>query len=363
MKLQNKSIKSLILLLLAFNNSFSQQSNKWLDSISNDYISKHNIVGMNISVIDSDSIYYGVSGIIKQNHNQKIKLNNNFFLASLSKSFTSLIAKKMEEDNLISFNTKFFDVFPELLEIKNSKKYAKITLGDLLSHKARINDFYLYDKTKVATDLKKTNKRYQLTKLTLKKARKSKNTYSNVGYIMAGLMLEKKAGIDFELLIRNTLESLSLNYIVGYPNTHNKNDTWGHNTLEGQNKYKLSDFNYFSEFQLPCWGLSMSILDYSSYVQLHLNGLLGKSNYLKSDSYKQLHNTFKKLNYGWETNKLSSLRITTHDGSGDVFFGRTIIIPSEKVAVVVLFNQTATSIKKLNEFIEFIIKNYKEHII
>lgn len=358
-----KSIKLLILFIFIFNFSFSQQNNKWLDSLSKDYISKYNFVGMTVSVIQQDSIYYGVAGTLKHNHNQKITLQNNFFLASLTKSFTSLIAKKMEEDNLISFDTRFFDEFPELLQIKNAEKYSQITLGELLSHKARINDFYIYDKTKIDSDLTKSIKRYELAKLSLTKSRKPKNTYSNVGYIMAGLMLEKKAGVDFELLMNKTLNSLSLNYSVGYPNINNENDTWGHNmSSNDKNIFNLSEDNYFSDFQLPCWGLSMSTFEYSLYVQLHLNGLLGKDNFLKSESYKQLHNSFKKWNYGWESDKLNSYSISTHDGSGDVFFGRTVIVPDEKVAITILFNQRPTNSSEINKFIEYLIKNYKQHL-
>ncbi|MCL5247754.1 beta-lactamase family protein [Cellulophaga sp. 20_2_10] len=368
MKIQNmyKSIKLFGIFIFIFSNCFSQQNNQWLDSISSDYISKNNIVGMSVSIVQPDSIYYGISGVLKQNRNQKIILQSKFFLASLTKSLTSLIAKKMEEEGLISFDTKFFDVFPELLKIKNAKKYEQITLSELLSHKARINDFYIYDKTIIDSVSTKTKKRLELAKLTLTKSRKSKNNYSNVGYIMGALMLEKRAGVDFEVLVKNTLDSLSLDYLVGYPNTndvYDTNDTWGHNIFaKEKNRFNLREDNFFSDFQLPCWGLSMSILDYSLYIQLHLNGLLGKDNFLKSENYKELHNTFKKYNFGWITRKLGSFKISTHDGSGGIYFGRTVIVPDEKVAIVVLFNQTATSLKELNNFIEFIIKNYKQII-
>lgn len=321
---------------------------------------------MSVSIVQTDSVYYGVSGILKQNDNQKITLQSKFFLASLTKSFTSLIAKKMEEDGLISFNTKFFDVFPELLHSKNAKKYEHITLGELLSHKARINDFYIYDKTRLDSTSSKTTKRLELAKLTLTKSRKSKNTYSNVGYIMGALMLEEIAGQNFEDLVKNTLDSLSINYMVGYPNTKNVNDvndTWGHNLFANEeNRFKLTEDNFFSDFQLPCWGLSMSIVDYSSYIQLHLNGLLGNDNFLKSENYKELHNTFEKYNFGWETSKLDFFKISTHDGSGDIYFGRTVIVPDEKVAIIVLLNQSAPSLKELSNFIELIIKNYKQSI-
>jgi CubicO group peptidase (beta-lactamase class C family) len=356
-------IISVVGLFFFLNKSHAQKTHKWIDSICQNYINKHYIVGMTMAIVEPDSIYYGVSGYLKQNQPELVTLKNNFFLASLSKSFVSFIAKKMEEDSLISFDTKFFDVFPELLSIKNSKKYREITLGDLLSHKARINDSFLNDKTIPTASLTNTEKRLELVKRKLKKSPKSKNTYSNVGYIMAALMLEKITGTNYEDLIDNMLESLALNHIIGYPNSHDKNDTWGHNIFfKGEKRFNLSEFNNFSDFQLPYWGLSMSIIDYSKYIQLHLNGLLGRDNILKSDSYIKLHHSYKKFNYGWITDKLSTSKVSTHDGSGDVFFARVVIVKEKKAAIVIFYNQTATRLKTLNDFIEYVVKNYKVQI-
>ncbi len=348
-------------MLFLVNQSFSQQHTKWLDSICQNFKKEQHIVGMTVAVIKPDTSYYSVSGLRKQDESDVITLKNKFFLASLSKAFTSFIAKKMEEDGVISFETKFFDVFPELLTEKKAKKYAEITLGNLLSHKAKINDVCIYDETQILKEGTHAEKRYHLAKLTLSKSPKGKNKYSNVGYIMAAMMLEKTTGVSFEKLIQKTLHDLSLTYVIGYPNTHNKKDTWGHNVLSKKERsFELSEFNFYKDFQLPCWGLSMSTIDYSKFIQMHLNGLLGNDNVLKSKSYKELHQTFKKRNYGWEKMKLGAYTISTHDGSGDVFFGRTIIVAKEEIAISILMNQTVSDLKAINDLLEEIVAHYKK---
>lgn len=354
---------NLVIIIVFFfsGQSYAQEKEKWLDSICQSFKEKHNIVGMTIAVIKPKTSYYSVTGLRKQNESDELTLHNNFFLASLSKAFTALIAKKMEAEGVISFDTKFFDLFPELLAVKKAKKYKDITLGDLLSHKARINDAVIHDKSQILRNTSNVEKRYHLAKLTFSKSPKRKNKYSNSGYVLAGMMLEKVAKVPFEELLKQTMDSLSLSYVIGYPNTNNVKDAWGHNMFAKENEiYALSDFNFYANFQLPCWGISMSTLQYAKFIKLHLNGLLGEDNVLKSKNYKELHQTYKKWNYGWETVRLGNYTVSTHDGSGDVFFGRTIIVADEEVAVSIFMNQTATNLKAINTLLENIVSYYKK---
>jgi len=60
-------------------------------------------------------------------------------IGSNTKAFTGFLAAKMVEDNLIKWDTKFFDLYPELKNESNSA-YYEMTLKELLSHSGKIGD-------------------------------------------------------------------------------------------------------------------------------------------------------------------------------------------------------------------------------
>ena len=132
-------------------------------------------------------------------------------IGSNTKAFTGFLAAKMVEDNLIKWDTKFFDLYPELKNESNSA-YYDITLKELLSHRARLIKFQepaevsmIIDKYRksISDSLNWPKKRYYLIKEVLKSEPlppygECKDSYSNAGFIAAALMLEKVTGQSWE---------------------------------------------------------------------------------------------------------------------------------------------------------------------
>lgn len=316
-------------------------------STLNDYIKQqqqeNQIPAIAVSLITPDTIFSYVNGKVRLTKKERIPQDAKFHLGSNSKAITSFIAMHLSEQEVISFDTSFFELFPEL-ETESQKAYNNITLGDLLAHNAQIPAY-----TK-GTELVKFNnltgntseKRYAFAKTVLTEKPVKTGTYSNAGYVLAALMLEKASGKSFNKLLDKIMNDLDLSYFIGFPNKENDMFPWGHLEQNGSLTSLAPDHSYkLHSFMVSAGDISMNIEDYSKFIQLNLQGLIGKDNYLGADDYKKLHFEKPTYAYGWGNIEKEGQKMSYHDGSASTYYCHTVLFPEKEIAVVIMAN-TAT---------------------
>ena len=344
---------------------FSQDLNIIADSLR----IKYKIPEIAFAVISIDRINeiqtFGFQKIESKNKEDEAKLSDYFHLGSNTKAITGFICAYFVEQNKINWNTKFFDLFPSWRK-KSSKDFYNITFADLLSHRARIQPYTSGTEYKILpkfignkSEKRKQFCRYILENEPLKLNNKTFN-YSNAGYCIAALMLEKVSGKSWEELVKMVLkEKLQLNYKFGWPNRFELNQPWGHwiendtlKSLSPQTKYDLS-------LAEPAGDLSMQLTDYAKFIQLNLIGLDGKDNFLKAKTYDFLHYGRKEYSIGWGNVKDDKREISEHAGSDGTFFCYTQIDKIRKKAYVAVINcATQEGQKGLFELIKIMKKKY-----
>lgn len=315
-----------------------------LSSTVKDYIKQqqqeHQIPAIAVSLITPDSIFSYVNGKARLTKKERIPLDAKFHLGSNSKAITAFIAMHLSEQEVVSFDTSFFELFPEL-ETTSQKAYKSITLGDLLSHNAQIPAY-----TK-GIDLAKFNnlsgntneKRYAFTKAVLAEKPVKAGTYSNAGYVIAALMLEKASGKSFKKLLDEVMNDLDLSYFIGFPNKENDMFPWGHWEQNGTLTSLAPDHSYkLDSFMVSAGDISMNIEDYSKFIQLNLQGLSTKGNYLKAENYKKLHFGKPNYAYGWGNIEEEHSKMSYHDGSTGTFYCHTVIFPEKEIAIIIMAN-------------------------
>lgn len=318
-----------------------------VSGVLKDYIKQqqqeHQIPAIAVSLVTPDSIFSYVNGKARLTKKERIPLDSKFHLGSNSKAITAFIAMHLSEQDVINFDTSFFELFPEL-ETTSQKSYKAITLGDLLSHNAQIPAY-----TK-GTELAKFNnltgntseKRYVFAKTVLSENTAKTGTYSNAGYVLAALMLEKASGKSFSKLLDELMNDLDLSYFIGFPNKENDMYPWGHLEQNGSLTSLAPDHNYkLNSFMVSAGDISMNIEDYSKFIQLNLQGLTGVANYLEVDNYKKLHFGKPNYAYGWGNIKQENQKMSYHDGSAGTYYCHTVLFPEKEIAVIVMAN-TAT---------------------
>lgn len=350
--------KSIVLFTLFLSFHSLSQTTEEVQNIVDTYRAKYGVPAVTASVVKFDTIYYGVSGLRKIDKDEEVDLNSKFHLGSNTKAITSLIAAALVEDGLLNWNIKLVEAVPELKD-QIHEGYKDVTLEDLLSHRARIAPFeddksrewrrMPEDKITVAD-----NQKFEFTKyaLNLKPSafKETNHLYSNGGYIIAALVLEKVTGKTWEQIVKQFFSDLKMNHFMGFPSQNNEIDTYGHvkkgkkyTYVSPKKEYDLGD--YFA----PAGNLSLSITDFSRLIQQNLKGLLGDDNIIKSATYKRLHFGLDKYALGWYNGTIGNTeqRFSYHGGSLGTFSSAVIVSADRKVAIVILVNADNGSVNKL----------------
>ena len=329
-----------------------------LDSLINETISSTEIPSLVAAVITPNNCIYGIQGVTQKGGLENVSLSSKYHLGSNTKAFTAFLALKLVENKTISLNTTIIEVFPEFKGEIN-EVYSQKTLEDLLSHHAGIQAYtsglayFKFDEKKYDEDLH----RYEFAKFVLNEKEVELGSYSNAGYAIAALMLEKVTGKKYEELLHVFMEENKLEYCIGFPNKQDIKNPWGHwrmgnplTALGPDHEYRLKDF------MAPAGDISMDILNYSKFVQLNLNGLLGIDQCISSELITYAHFGISGYSLGWGNNIGAESKTSYHDGSTGTFYCHSIILPDEQKSVVIMINSAeANNIKAIYKLRENIL--------
>lgn len=267
-----------------------------------------------------------------------------FHLGSNTKAITSFIAAILVEEKKISWDTRFFEVFPTWLSMSNPA-YEDITLQQLLSHRSGIPAYTEGSEFAILPvfDGEKEQQRKEFVQHVLRSkplgpAGESYH-YSNAGYSLAAVMLEKISGKTWEALVTDVIgEQLGMRYKFGWPNYNDTTQPYGHWIENNRIKALAPDNPYKLNLIQPGTDLCMPITDYAKFIQLHLNGLLGQDNELKADTYKFIHFGTKDHGMGWSNGLAEEKTVSFHMGSAGTFYTYALIDTTDKRAYVIMMN-------------------------
>jgi D-alanyl-D-alanine carboxypeptidase len=141
----------------------------------------------------------------------KIKAEDRYFIASVTKLYVTAVMLMLRAENKFAFTDKIHQYFPEELissiHVLNAVDYTKeITIAHLLSNTSGIPDYFYYEKPKgeAASDLllgndqpwplDKVIQRVKTLKPKFKPGQKGKVHYSDTNYQLLGGIIKKAAG-------------------------------------------------------------------------------------------------------------------------------------------------------------------------
>jgi CubicO group peptidase (beta-lactamase class C family) len=314
---------------------------QFADSIRNVY----NIPEICYAVVDSKST---IEIVALGRHNIYLQdtatLNDRFHIGSNTKAMTAFIIAKYVEKGKLKWTTKLFDIFPEWK--KTSKvDYYNITLQDLLSHRAGIQPFQGNNDPTIP-DFKgtKQEKRKDFGKfvLSLKPVDIDtihKFTYSNAGYTLATLMLEKVTKKSWEQLVEKVFnQDLKLDVKFSLPENQKTKDTWGHSFDNDKLIPVPSNTDYHLDFTEPAGDLNIKIKDYSKFIQLNLQGLKGNNNYLNAKTYQFIHKGIENYSLGWYNIYENNKELSTHAGTAGTYYSLVHIDRINGIAYIIFTN-------------------------
>jgi CubicO group peptidase (beta-lactamase class C family) len=331
---------------------------------------RYRVPAISVALMDADEIYrYEIQGVRVFGQESRVTSNDYFHIGSCSKSVLAIMAARLVEQKKLSWQTGFFDVFPEFRE-NSRNEYASITLEDLFLCQAGIRPF-----TNAATEplpsyqTSVDNQRLEfiqylvgLTPSSIKGRKRFQRLYSNPSYTMASAMLERVSGLSYEFLVKRTLtDDLGLTTHLGWPNSLGPGEPWGHMITGDKIEAYSPDNEYRIPYLLtPAGDLSMTPRGFARYTQLHLQGLRGASNYIGDDSYQYIHFAHKGFSLGVANGALGGQRFSGIDGSAGTFFCRAIIVPRSNLAFTIMMNagSGSASMKAVDWLTQRIVKKH-----
>lgn len=318
------------------------------------------IPGLAFGVADTAGILIsGGLGVRQINTTDSVTENDYFHIASLGKGLTSFMIGKLVDEGKIEWDTRFFDLFPELQETSR-KEYLDLKLKDLLSMRTTLrslNDWSVKQTIDGYNDKYRDDRfsyykfaEYALALEPVKYDPSQFYNYTSMGYVLANLMIQKASGLEYPQLLEKTNKDLGVNFVIGWPQIVDENQPSGHlipaqsgwgesNKLEVHNGDKYTDWGEdFLYYNIPSGHHSVRISDYLKYLQLNLNGLNGFDNYLKSETYDTIFNGEREYSMGWGNDIVDSKHYYSHSGSAGNFMARAIIIKESNIVIAIFLN-------------------------
>lgn len=334
--------KSTILLFLSFSAlCFGQRTSQFVDSIRIVY----NIPELSYAVINSKAILE-IEALGKHSIelSDAATINDRFHIGSNTKAMTAFIVAKYVEKGKLKWTTKFFDIFPEWKEESNVE-YHQITLQDLLSHRARIQPFQGENDPSIpefkGTKQEKRNSfgKFVLTLNPVDVDTTHKFIYSNAGYTLATMMLERVTKKSWEQLVEKVFhKDLKLDVGFSWPENQKSKDTWGHLFENDKLIPVASTVDYNLDFTEPAGDLNIKLKDYIKFIQLNLDGLEGNNNYLTAKTYQFIHKGIENYSLGWYNIYENGKELSTHSGTVETYYSLVHIDRIQGKAYIIFTN-------------------------
>jgi len=337
---------STVILLAFLTNAFGQSSSSFADSIR----VKYKIPELAYAVVSSDSIWeIQTLGVQRMNSDFKANINDKFRIGSNTKTITSYISAVLVKQGKIKWDTKFFDLYPKL-KTKSNSAYYDLTLQDFLTFRANLIKWSYGNTTPTKKEIKGSNQqqRYEFVSWILQQnppTEKQTTYWSNPSYVAAGLMLEKATGKSYEVLIEELGQELGIKFGFGQPNFMDKKQPWGHDEDLTPEKPSL---NYKLNWLSSAGNINVSLPDYSKFIQLQLQGLLGKSKIFSQEEFEYFHFGLPEFAFGWEwfVDEKTHLKYSFHEGNPGTFLTKVFICKDTDKAFIIFANVQSDEAEK-----------------
>ncbi|MCI0745697.1 MAG: beta-lactamase family protein [Verrucomicrobia subdivision 3 bacterium] len=313
---------------------------------------KHKLPAMAaVVVVDGKVVATNAVGVRRHGDPTKVAPGDKFHIGSVTKSMTATLAAMLVEHKEISWTTTIGESFPEWAN-QVHPDYRGVTLEQLLANRGGVPGKpppELWAKAWQAAGTP-AEQRLAFIKGILEREPEAKpgtkTSYSNQGYAIAGVMLEKASGRTWEELMRSMLfDPLGMTSAgFGAPASVGQVDQpWGHTKgmLSGIKPVPPGPGADNPLAISPAGAVHCSLGDLAKYAAFHMAGERGLSKLLKAETFRKLHAPVgDDYVLGWVVleRKWAGGRALMHNGSNTMFYVVVWMAPAKNCAVIVAAN-------------------------
>jgi CubicO group peptidase (beta-lactamase class C family) len=295
----------------------------------------------------------GAVGVRKAGTDLAVTVEDLWHIGSDTKAMTAALIGRLVEQGKLKWETTIEEAFPDLAP-PWPPAFKRITLLHLLAHRSGLPANLLWSFLPRTGTIREQRLAAVRLAASLKFLSEPgvKYIYSNLGYVIAGAIVEKAGEGSWEELMRNMIfEPLGMkNAGYGGVGTPGQVDQpWGH-TADGKpvagNGPEMDNPPVVS----PAGRVHCSLGDWAVFIADQLRGARGEKALLKPETYQKLHTPPFGGNYalGWVVveREWGGGPVLTHAGSNTMNFAVAWLAPRRDFAVLVVTNQGGMTANK-----------------
>lgn len=350
--------------LIALVSSIAQTKTDQLDSLIGTYADYGQFNGSVLIAEHGQIIYKKGFGLANMEWGIPNEANTKFRLASVTKQFTAMLIMQLVAEKKLDLDIPISTYLPDYPKPNGDS----ITVHHLLTHTSGIPNYTSFPNYR---DIMRSPKSpYELVDLfadsTLRFTPGQRHEYSNSGYVLLGVIIEKITGKSFEMVLRDKILSpLKMDH-TGYDRADMvlKNRAWGY--------YKFGtafrNANYIDmSVAYTAGGMYSTVEDLYRWDQaLYTEKLLPQAHMdVMFDKHVPIYG--RHYGYGWEIGEMakgwSDERVAVVNHSGGINGFNTLItrIPADKSTIILLNNTSGAPLYQMSRAIGGILYDKPYH--
>lgn len=323
-----------------------------LDSISQIIAGKNPNVGISIGFIDNDKPHFFNYGKIARTSKDDVDRNSIFEIGSVTKVITANLMAQAHQEGKISIDDFIDKYLPDAFQLPEQLQ-ARIQISDLASHQSGLPDFHFKRILELNPDQPleiNENSIHAIINDSTELKDYGSYRYSNINYVLMGLILENIYESDFENLIKQKiLIPAQMGSTVIRANT-GKNKVTGYNSKGTEQVYLK-----WNTFSGPAALLKSNTNDMVNLLQELISGDSRISNATKITERSFFKNTEREVGFGQEIAREGD--DVFFYKTGDTFSCSSLLAYSKESdwGIIILLNQKNSDLVR-----ELINANYEQ---
>ncbi|MFC2151552.1 serine hydrolase domain-containing protein [Bacteroidota bacterium] len=355
--MKKKRILSLLILSIVFQFANASEDSVKFDDLKPElikYIEKTmksaKINGLSIAVVDNQEVIWAEGfGYADEENDVKATAKTVYNVGSMSKLFTATCVMQLAEQGKVDIDESIKNYIPEFYIKSHYEKPGIITPRLLLTHHSGIpgdvlKDLFSENPEPFTNIVSLLNQEYNCTQPNFGWA------YSNAGFSLLGVLVERASGENFIDYTQNQLlEKLNM-----------RNSSFKHTPevekLFSKGYVRGKEYNEPLARDVPAGMLNSNVLDLANFIKMTFNnGQFGVNQIISANTLNEMQTPQnedcplfeyeRRMGLGWMLSKNWEFAggMAHHGGDTYVFHSDLITLPGQKLGVVVLTNSSGGS--------------------
>jgi CubicO group peptidase (beta-lactamase class C family) len=341
----------LILLLVSFGSNAQAMDERAakIDALFQEY-NRPNVPGASVIVIkDGKVLFKRAYGMADLEYKVPSTTSTNYRIASLTKQFTAMAIMILAERGKLSYDDHLTDLFPDF------PQYGKtITIRNLLNHTSGLIEYgevMPKDRTEPLSDRDVLDLMKQQDHTYFTPG--SQFRYSNTGYTLLALIVEKASGVPFaEFLKKNVFRPLRMNHTTFYRRDDHTDRHRAYGYTKQGDTFAKTDQSLTSSI-LGDGSIYSSIDDLYNWDQaLSINLLVSAKTLKQAFTPGASVDQSTGYGFGWFIENKRGMSLLWHGGNTIGFTGAIQRFPEQRFTVIVLANRNGAQLSEIVDKIE-----------